>query len=107
MSINSDIGDNALGQTTINISNLAANGDGGSITPDGDSGVSGGTIELQEGTQYASGNADIIGMGAAVVLNIDQEASPHLEKPVSLPLFFRTSMDWMLVSQPMTKLALT
>ena len=71
VSINSDIGDNALGQTTINISNLAANGDGGSITPDGDAGVNGGIIELQEGTQYASGNADIIGMGAAVVLNID------------------------------------
>jgi len=71
VAINSDIGDNALGQTTINISNLAANGDSGSLTPDGDSGVSGGTIELSEGTQYASGNADILGMGAAVVLDID------------------------------------
>ena len=71
VAITSDIGDNALGQTTINISNLAANGDSGSLTPDGDSGVSGGSIELTEGTQYASGNADILGMGASVVLDID------------------------------------
>jgi hypothetical protein len=71
VAINSDIGDNALGQTTINISNLAANGDGGSITPDSESGISSGTIDLEEGTQYASGNAFIEGMGASVLLDID------------------------------------
>jgi len=70
VTISSKIGDNALQQTKIDISNLSAQGQSGSITPVGSS-VSGGTIDLQEGTQYASGNAYIEGMGASVSLGID------------------------------------
>ena len=68
--ISSKIGDNALGQTTINISNLSAKGGGGSINPVSGS-AQGAAIDLTEGTQYASGNADIVGMGASVSLLID------------------------------------
>lgn len=70
VSISSKIGDNALQQTKIDISNLSAQGQSGSITPVSAS-ASGGTIDLQEGTQYASGNAYIEGMGASVSLAID------------------------------------
>ena len=70
VAISSKIGDNALQQTKIDISNLSAQGQGGSITPVGTS-AAGGTIDLQEGTQYASGNAYIEGMGASVDLKID------------------------------------
>jgi hypothetical protein len=70
VSISSKIGDNALQQTKIDISNLSAQGQSGSITPIGSS-VSGGTIDLKDGTQYASGNAYIEGMGASVNLGIE------------------------------------
>lgn len=70
VSIGSKIGDNALQQTKIDISNLSAKGGGGSISPIGSS-VSGGTIDLESGTQYASGNAYIEGMGASVNLDIN------------------------------------
>ena len=69
VSIGSKIGDNPLQQTKIDISNLSARGGAGSISPVEASGV--GTIDLQEGTQYASGNAYIEGMGASVNLDID------------------------------------
>lgn len=68
--IDSKIGDNALQQTKIDISNLSAQGQSGNISPIGSS-VAGGSIDLQEGTQYASGNAYIEGMGASVNLSID------------------------------------
>ena len=69
--ISSKIGDNPAQQTKIDISNLSARGGGGSIDPLTGRTVSGGTIILESGTQYASGNAYIEGMGAAVNLNID------------------------------------
>ena len=69
--ISSKIGDNPAQQTKIDISNLSARGGGGSIDPLTGKTVSGGTINLESGTQYASGNAYIEGMGAAVNLNID------------------------------------
>ena len=68
--IGSKIGDNSLNQTTINISNLSAKGAGGTSVPVAGA-AQGSNIELTEGTQYASGNADIIGMGANINLLID------------------------------------
>ena len=69
--ISSKIGDNPAQQTRIDISNLSARGGGGSIDPLTGKTVAGGTINLESGTQYASGNAYIEGMGAAVNLDIN------------------------------------
>lgn len=70
VSITSKIGDNSLQQTKIDISNLSAKGEGGTINPLTSSAV-GGEIQIGDNTQYASGTANIIGMGATVALNID------------------------------------
>ena len=70
VSISSKIGENDLQQTKIDISNLSAQGQSGTVSPGGTS-ATGGVIDLKDGTQYASGNAIIEGMGASVTLGID------------------------------------
>ena len=47
------------GKTTINIENITANGNGGTVNSQG-----GSTIDVAEGSKYASGNAVIDGMTA-------------------------------------------
>lgn len=71
VSITSSIGTNplALGVTQINISNLTAKG-GGTINPGNQGGIgAGSTINSTEG-QFASGDAEIDGMGANVSMTI-------------------------------------
>ena len=84
VAITSDIGDNALGETTINISNLAANGDSGSLTPDGDSGVSSGSIELTEELNTLPVMRTFLGWVLRSSLTLIPAMHQLLEKPVSL-----------------------
>ena len=67
VAISSEIGQNTLGLTKIDIANLSSAGSGGSITPEGHVG----TFDIAEtGSRYASGNAVIEGMGAQVEMDI-------------------------------------
>jgi hypothetical protein len=77
--ISSSIGDTVDKKTTIDISNLAAKGNGGSVNPI-DNVADGGEISIDENgrTTYASGNAYITGMGANVTLQIDPFGMSYL-----------------------------
>ncbi len=71
VAINSEIGQNTLALTKIDIANLSSAGSGGTITPEGHVG----TFDIAEtGSNYASGNAIIEGMGAAVQMEISESS---------------------------------
>ena len=52
--------------TTINIENITANGNGGNINSQG-----GSNITVAEGSKFASGRADIVGMTAESKILVD------------------------------------
>ena len=81
VTLGSTIGRNDTQTTVINIENITANGSGGNIASEG-----GSNIEVDEGSRFASGRADIIGMTAysdivvdtagTLVLNDDGTVTP-------------------------------
>lgn len=88
--VESKIGDNPLRQTKIDISNLSAKGNGGSVSPTSSSAGPGSSVNVTEGTQYASGNAYIEGMGAGVNMKIDPTQALIGGVPASQATFFTT-----------------
>ena len=71
VTLGSTIGRNDTQTTVINIENITANGSGGNIASEG-----GSNIEVDEGSRFASGRADIVGMTAYSDIVVD--TSPTL-----------------------------
>ena len=71
VTLGSTIGRNDSQTTVINIENITANGSGGNIASEG-----GSNIEVDEGSRFASGRADIVGMTAYSDIVVD--TSPTL-----------------------------
>ena len=90
VTVESRIGDNPLRLTKIDISNLSAKANGGSVSPTSSSAGAGSTINVTDGTQYASGNAYIEGMGASVNMKIDPTQGLVGNVPASQATFFTT-----------------
>ena len=66
IALGSSIGLNDTQTTTINIENITANGNGGTIASEG-----GSNISVAEGSKFASGRADIVGMTAESKILVD------------------------------------
>ena len=66
IALGSSIGMNDTQTTTINIENITANGNGGNINSQG-----GSNITVAEGSKFASGRADIVGMTAESKILVD------------------------------------
>lgn len=66
IALGSSIGLNDTQTTTINIENITANGNGGNISSQG-----GSNITVAEGSKFASGRADIVGMTAESKILVD------------------------------------
>jgi len=66
IALGSSIGMNDTQTTTINIENITANGNGGNINSQG-----GSNITVAEGSKFASGRADIVGMTAESRILVD------------------------------------
>ena len=66
VTLGSTIGRNDTQTTVINIENITANGSGGNIASEG-----GSNIEVDEGSRFASGRADIVGMTAYSDIVVD------------------------------------
>ena len=70
VTLGSTIGRNDTQTTVINIENITANGSGGNIASEG-----GSNIEVDEGSRFASGRADIVGMTAYSDIVVDTSPS--------------------------------
>ena len=64
--LKSSIGDNTGQVTKIHIENITANSNGGSINSEG-----GSNMDVEDGSKFASGKADIIGMVSSSVVVVD------------------------------------
>ena len=66
VTLGSTIGRNDTQTTVINIENITANGSGGNIASEG-----GSNIEVADGSKFASGRADIVGMTASSAIEVN------------------------------------